>query len=233
MLETIVGDALRPGSVLPPESDLGRQFGVSRLTVREGMKALSTLGVVTIERGRGTSVNPETHWSRFDPAVLAALVRSPADDVEASRQLVEARRLVEVGVAALAAERREEPHLGALDDAMAAMWSAHETADCDAWAAADLAFHDALMDAAGNAFITVLFVPLGELLRIDRHGPADVSENRRRALTWHQRILDAVQAGDVVGARAAMDGHLRDTEEILTAWRSSSRASAAEVGSRS
>lgn len=221
LLRTIVADGMVEHAILPPERELAEQFEVSRLTVREAMKTLATLGVVTVKRGSGTFVNPESQWSRFNPGVLASLVRDPSDAAETSRQLVEARRLVEVGVAELAAERRADHHLDALAQMLDSMWDAHETDDCDAWASADLAFHDTLMDAAGNPFVTLLFAPLADLLRRDRHEPAADGGNRTRALRWHQRILDAVRAGDVAAARSAMDGHLRDTQQILAEWRSS------------
>jgi DNA-binding FadR family transcriptional regulator len=198
------------------------------------MKTLSALGVVTVERGRGTFVNPSDRWSRVHPAVLATLVRTPEDLAATSRSLIEARRLVEVGVAELAAERRNEAHLVALNEQLEAMWGAHESADADAWASADLAFHDTLMEAADNPFVTMLFSPLEQMLRRDRHEPAIDSANRRRALRWHQRILDAVVAADPRSAREAMDGHLRDTQDILAQWRAdddpSSDGSAAEQG---
>jgi GntR family transcriptional repressor for pyruvate dehydrogenase complex len=218
VLTIIVDNRLDDGATIPAEGELADRFTVSRLTVREAMKVLTALGVVTVQRGRGTFVNPRSEWSRFHPAVLASLAHSPADAAETSRHLIEARRLVEVGVAELAAERRDDEHLAALEQTLEMMWHAHETADYEAWASADLAFHDTLMEAAGNPFVTVLFTPLEELLRRDRHEPAAEAHHRRRALTWHQRILDAVRAGHPAGARAAMDGHLRDTQEILAEW---------------
>jgi len=223
LMTSIVEDGIVADSVLPPERELAERFAVSRLTIREAMKALTALGVVTVKRGSGTFVNPETQWSRFNPGVFKHLVRTPGEMAVASRQLVEARRLVEVGVAELAAERRDEHHLDALTQILESMWDAHEKADCDAWASADLAFHETLMAAAGNPFVTLLFDPLADLLRRDRHEPAADGSNRSRALRWHQRILDAVRAGDVSAARTAMDGHLRDTEQILATWRSSNR----------
>jgi GntR family transcriptional repressor for pyruvate dehydrogenase complex len=219
VLSAIVDDALDAGASLPSEAELASRFNVSRLTLREAMKTLSALGVVTIERGRGTFVNPCDRWSRVHPAVLAMLVRTPEDMAATSRSLVEARRLVEVGVAELAAERRNDVHLTTLNEQLEAMWGAHESADANAWACADLAFHDTLMEAAGNPFVTMLFTPLEQMLRRDRHEPATEPTNRRRALRWHQRILDAVVDADPRSAREAMDGHLRDTQEILAQWR--------------
>ena len=179
VLSAIIDDALDAGASLPSEAELASRFNVSRLTLREAMKTLSALGVVTIERGRGTFVNPCDRWSRVHPAVLAMLVRTPEDMAATSRSLVEARRLVEVGVAELAAERRNDVHLTTLNEQLEAMWGAHESADANAWACADLAFHDTLMEAAGNPFVTMLFTPLEQMLRRDRHGPDEHQQHFR------------------------------------------------------
>jgi len=219
VLSKIVDEPTEAGVTLPPEAELAARFEVSRLTVREAMKTMSALGVVTVQRGRGTFVNNSEQWSRAHPDVLAALARMPNGLADTSQSLIEARRLVESGIAELAAERRGPGHLDTLNDDIEAMWKAHESDDLDAWASADLAFHHTLMDAAGNPFVTMLFAPLEQLLRRDRHEPAARRSNRRRALRWHHRILDAITEADPASARRAMDGHLRDTQEILSEWR--------------
>jgi len=229
VLSTIVDEPFEAGITLPPEAELAARFEVSRLTVREAMKTMSALGVVTVQRGRGTFVNHSEQWSRAHPDVLAALVRMPGGLADTSQSLIEARRLVESGIAELAAERRGPEHLDTLDKNLEAMWKAHESDDLDAWASADLAFHHTLIDAAGNPFVTMLFAPLEQLLRRDRHEPAAKQSNRRRALRWHQRILDAIVEADPVSARRAMDGHLRDTQEILSEWRTAHEPTACET----
>ena len=101
LLESIVAGEYPPGSPLPSEDELADMAGVSRLTVREAVKSLQAKGVVRIHRGRGTFVNPSSEWSPFDPMLLAA--RSQEDGKAVWRGLLETRRLVEEGVARLAA----------------------------------------------------------------------------------------------------------------------------------
>src|SRR3954469_16193849 len=115
-----------PNSRHPPEGKLPQLRDVSRLTVREAIKVLRLKGVVRVEQGRGTFVNPPSRWAPLDPILLAARTASIHDAGELAKRLTEARRLVEVGVAELAAERRSMAALHALEDELAAMYASLE-----------------------------------------------------------------------------------------------------------
>src|ERR1700680_2578443 len=98
--QLIDAGSLGPGARLPPQRDLARLVGVSRPTVRAGLRTLATLGVVRSRRGSGTYI-PEGPPTLGVEALsfLAALYRFTSDDVH------EARRILEAGAVALAAER--------------------------------------------------------------------------------------------------------------------------------
>src|SRR3989454_5658501 len=106
--------ALGPGARLPPERDLAAQVGVSRPTVRAGLRTLAALGVVRSRRGSGTYIpeGPPTFGAEA-LGFLAALHKVTGDDV------YEARRLLEVGAAGLAAERATPGQLATLADEVA------------------------------------------------------------------------------------------------------------------
>jgi GntR family transcriptional repressor for pyruvate dehydrogenase complex len=227
LIDGIVSGKYPPGSRLPTELELCQVTGVSRATLREAMKFLEQLGVTSIEQGRGSFVQPTQSWSPFDPAVLAARVGQAAagGDVPWAVQLVEARRVVEVDVAGLAASRRSERDLTAMRDALEAMNAAARARDVDAFATADLAFHQAVMDAAGNEFVRALFDPVARLMHVSRVESSEPAVRRARALRVHGAIMDAVSAGDSPGAVTAMREHLDET----LAW----TARASRAGERS
>src|SRR2546427_3229696 len=106
--------ALGPGARLPPERDLAAQVGVSRPTVRAGLRTLAALGVVRSRRGSGTYIpeGPPTFGAEA-LGFLAALHKVTGDDV------YEARRLLEVGAAGLAAERATPEQPATLADEVA------------------------------------------------------------------------------------------------------------------
>src|SRR6266508_3324163 len=111
LVEHLVAAILRgdhpPDSRLPPEDRLAELFTVSRLTIREAVKELRHKGVVRVEQGRGTFVNPSSRWSPLDPVLLLARASSAEGTRDLAVKLTEARRLVEVGVAGVAAGRFE------------------------------------------------------------------------------------------------------------------------------
>src|SRR5256885_6484628 len=116
LVEHLVAAILRgdhaPDSQLPPEDKLAEAFKVSRLTVREAVKALRHKGVLRVEQGRGTFVNQPSRWSPLDPDLLMARASSTEGTRDLAVKLTEARRLVEVGVAGIAAGARTPPDGG-------------------------------------------------------------------------------------------------------------------------
>jgi len=209
LVDAIVRGDHPPGSRLPPEDKLSELAAVSRLTVREAIKVLQLKGVVRVEQGRGTFVNPVSLWAPLDPALLAARAANAREADELAVKLTEARRLVEVGVAELAAERRSPEDLLSLERTLADMRARIE--DVEAFSEADIAFHAALMTAADNPFVAALFEPVAALLLRIRRETSRSPVARRKAIAWHTRILEAVRAGSRIDARAAMEGHMDDT----------------------
>ncbi len=218
LVNDIIAGRYPPNSPLPSETELAAQTGVSRLTVREAVKALSARDVVRVEHGRGTFVNPADHWSVLDPVLLIARSAQEADKLALPRKLIEARRVVEVAVAELAAERRTAEDLEDMEESLGRMRAAAASSDVSAFVAADIAFHQHVMDAAGNSFITSLFDPLSRILQLTRHQTSAHAPVREHAIEHHQRILDAVRRGTPTKAGRAMRDHMNQTEHDMDTY---------------
>ena len=216
LVDDIARGIYQPGSMLPSENELAEQAGVSRLTVREAVKTLQTKGVLEVKHGRGTSVKPFSNWSPFDPALLLAKSEHSMGAGALPEKLIEARRLVEVGAAELAAARRTDADLLAMSGTLERMKRSPD--DIDAFAAADIDFHKMVMVAAANAFISSLFDPLGELVWATRRQTKKHPEIRAHALVAHESIFNSIRAQDPEGARQAMQSHLAQTKEDLEAY---------------
>ncbi len=215
LLDQIVDGRYPPGSALPSETELAESANVSRLTVREAIKALRARNVVRVERGRGTYVNPPDRWMALD-AVLRAARSLPGATAEGiPYRLLEARRIIEVSVAELAAARRTDHDLAEMQKAIQDMVDTARAGDVDGFVTADIAFHQAVLDAAANPFISVLFDPLGQLLVQARKQTSSHAEIREHAIEHHRNVLQAIRAQDPEQARWAMHGHLRQTENDL------------------
>src|SRR5437879_3375299 len=114
--DMISSGALQPGSRLPPERELARQFGVNRASIRQALKALDVMGIVNQRVGDGTYLTQDASTTLRAPLDFLILV-----DGITFQELFEARRIVEPELAARAARRRSEDDLVELGKAVAAM----------------------------------------------------------------------------------------------------------------
>lgn len=216
LLDRIISGDLPPGAVIPGEIDLGLEHEVSRMTVREAIKTLGAQRIVRVERGRGTFVNPVSQWASLH-AVLRA-VSEGQDDAMAAVQLIELRRFLETGACELAAGRLSAADLAGLARDVEAMENAHHTQDVATFVAADLHFHDQILQASGNVFMAVLFEPLHRVLQERRVQTSRVPEIQTHAIAEHRKIVDALTSTDPVRARQAMDEHMQQTLSDLKTY---------------
>ena len=216
LLNRIVGGEFPPGSTLPGELQLTARHEVSRMTVREAIKTLEAQRVVSVERGRGTFVNPLNRWTSME-AVLRAASEGKNDD-DASVQLIELRRMLETGATELAATRITAEELERMRGHLTAMRGAHQTNDVDRFVEADLAFHDVILHASGNVFVAVLFEPLSRVLAARRAQTSRVVQIRANAIEEHARIVLALASGVPERARLAMDNHMTQTMNDLKTY---------------
>src|SRR5262245_42380018 len=194
---------LKPGDRLPPERDLAHHVGVSRPTVRAGLRTLAALGVVRSRRGSGTyiPVGPPTLGAEA-LSFLAALHKFTVDDV------FEARRILEVGAAGLAAERATPEQLATLADEVASLFAS--LSNRQVFLVHDINFHRGIAAASGNPIVASLVEMVADLYYERRRATAEraVDRDLRDAADSHRQIYQAVRARDVNAARRAMDEHL-------------------------
>src|SRR6266404_8421272 len=209
--DSILKGQLKPGDQLPAERDLAQRFGVSRTAVREAVKTLREKGLVEAYSGRGTFVTNGT--SQAIRQSLDLMIR--INQQEGSANLAELRLVLEPEIAGLAASRIEEQLLSTMHEAVAVMdRSLH---DPDAYIEADLDFHLALAEAAGNPLILSLLDSIVGLLRDQRSRIFSVDGGPERGQFHHKRILEATERRDPDAAREAMRAHLGQVREDSSA----------------
>lgn len=205
--ETILKGDLKAGDQLPAERDLAEQFGVSRTAVREAVKALREKGLVEAYTGRGTFVTNGTSHAIRQSLDLMVRIGQP----EGAAYLGEVREILEPEIAALAAARAEEQHLGIMREAVRVMdESLH---DAERFIEADLDFHLALAEAAANPIILSLIDSIVGLLREQRLRTFQSANGPQRGQHCHRRILEAVETRNAEGARIEMRAHLQQVRE--------------------
>jgi len=195
--------ALRPGDRLPAERDLALQIGVSRPTVRAGLRALAAMGVVQSRHGSGTYIPDGPPTLGSEPlSFLAALHGFTREE------MYEARRILEVGAAGLAAERASLEQLAALAEEVASLFASMQ--DPQRFLVHDINFHRTLAAASGNQIVASIVEMVSALYYERRRQTAARASDRdlRDAAEMHRRIYQAVRAKDPEAARQAMHEHL-------------------------
>jgi GntR family transcriptional repressor for pyruvate dehydrogenase complex len=231
LLGDIASGVLAAGDSLAPITELAAQFKVSSGVVRECQRALAERGMVSVRHGRRAIVRPESDWDVFDPDVLTALVGA-GRAVPLLGEYLESRRILEVEAAGLAAERATDDGLERLASCFQAMRRAAEHARRNSAAEplyheADVEFHKAIIRAAANRPLARMAEPIHAALSATFGELARPQLRFARGLPEHERILDAIRAGDAPAARLAMREHLLTIETYLGERTPRSRAAAA------
>jgi len=194
---------LRPGDRLPAERALATRIGVSRPTVRAGLHSLAALGVVHSKHGSGTYIPDGPPALRTEPlSFLAALHGFTRDEMH------EARRILEVGAAGLAAERATPEELATLADEVAGMFAS--LAERQVFLVHDVNFHRGVAAASGNPIIAALVEMVSAMYyerRVQTVARAAESD-MKDAAEAHRCIYQALKARDVDSARQHMNAHL-------------------------
>ena len=194
---------LRPGDRLPAERELAAQIGVSRPTVRMGLHALAAMGCVQSRHGSGTYIpdGPPALGTQ-SLSMLAAL-----HDFT-HQQMYDARRILEVGAAGLAAECATPDQIASLAEEVAGLFASLD--DPQRFLVHDIDFHRQVAAASGNPIIAAVVEMVSGMYYGQRRETAARASDRdlRDAADAHRRIYQAIRARDVDAARTAMNEHL-------------------------
>jgi GntR family transcriptional repressor for pyruvate dehydrogenase complex len=210
LLDYLLSGQIAPGDRLPSERQLAQDLGVGRSAVREAITSLALLGLVEVRQGDGSflrQIETGLPTQTIEWGLLLGLWRT--------RDLVEARRHLELAVAGLAATRRDEAALRKLGDLVAEMAAAE--GDPARFVAADVAFHLCLAEATGNEILARMLTSIGQLLNAWVARVMTEPENYAPSLAEHQAVLAAIGAGNAEAARAAMAAHMDGATARLAA----------------
>ena len=213
LLGSIMSRGLQPGDRLPSERELGEQFGVSRTVVREAIRALAAKGVIDARTGSGLRVAAVDASAVSES--ISLYLRGGALEYP---KVHEVRKLLEVEISALAAERGDDAHLDRMEEICGEMEAAID--DVERASRLDLEFHRAIAKATGNELYLLLLDSIGEALLEIRRGNLQTGA-ADETLRAHRAILDAIHARDPERARRAMATHL---DQVERHWEECQRA---------
>ncbi len=208
LLALVQSGSLKPGQQLPPERELATTLEVSRPSLREALRALSLLGVLTIRQGGGVFV------SSLDPeSLLAPLHFFVSLDVKNVEDLFEARIIIEAEVARIAAIKMSEENLAALKKCVD--FEVHELADEDEFIASDVRFHKLLFESVDNVFMQRFATSLHVLGKASRELTGHIPGVLQQSLHDHERIVSAIELRDADAAADAMKIHLENVRKAF------------------
>lgn len=217
LVDSIVSGRFSPDEALPPEGGLTEHFGVSRTIVRESMKRLEEKGLVAIQQGRGTMVQPSSRWNVLDPLVLRAIIAHDSEN-NTLDELTLVRAALESLMAGQAADLTDPEGLARVEAALHEMEEG--AADYDRLRNADADFHRAVMQMSGNFLAHniawTLYSHARYFARFEGTPPDDAAETTIRQ---HRAVLDAIRAGDAERAAEEMERHIVDSWRIRSADR--------------
>ena len=200
---------LKAGDRLPSERELARQLGVSRPSLRAGLRSLAVMGVVQIRPGAGSFI------AGGPPAFGTTALRFQAALHGFTRdQMFQARQVLEVEVAALAARHATPEDMIAISDEATGMFAS--LTEPQAFLGHDIAFHQAVAAASGNPILSALVNMVAEQFREQRQRTINQARDLKEAADEHRAIYLALRARDADRARRAMRDHLERANRTQT-----------------
>ena len=199
------------GDRLPSIAEMARSFGVGHPTLREALKKLETLGIITIRHGSGVYVGRDDN---------SLLIPNPVFSGAATQKLlldlIEARTPVEMTTAALAAEHATAEQLQEMRGLL--QQAAQSFEDDVVLSALNMKFHREIAAASGNSVLAQLLEVLTQTFRHEQRLLLDIYGFRQKDHQEHWGILQALESRDPALAKERMQLHLEGVRQVLLRW---------------
>jgi GntR family transcriptional regulator, transcriptional repressor for pyruvate dehydrogenase complex len=202
----------KSGSKLPSQNELVEYFGVSRTGIREALQMMAVLNLIEIKPGLGCFVK------RVSPEyIIHADVLSILLEKEAVMDVIETRKLVESGIAALATERALPEDYWRMEDVLIAIDRSIQKNESIAVISTE--FHCALAEASHNAVLAKLLRSFTQLMakagRLLEDSIEDLGEFKRHELKSHKELFEVIKQRDPEKSRQAMIEHITYSEKLI------------------
>lgn len=206
--DMIHGGELHSGDRLPPERDLAKLLGVSRPTLRAGIRSLSTVGILQSRQGAGTFVAEAEESPTLDSSPLRML---SALHGFTSDEMFEARLALEMSIAGLAADRATSEQMTLMAEEVAGMFASLD--EPEQYLVHDMQFHQTIAAASNNRILTALMNMVATILFDTRSKTVKRAKDLKESAEQHRNIYRAMRERDSEAARAAMHDHLIQTQK--------------------
>jgi GntR family transcriptional repressor for pyruvate dehydrogenase complex len=192
------------GDRLPPERELAARLGVSRATVSQALVAMEVAGMVSVRHGDGVIL--------MEPAGSTKMISALRQHAQQIPEIIEAREALETKLAALAAVRRTEQDLRAIDDALDVMERDIEAGGRGV--EGDELFHAAVTAAGHSRLLAKLMIEISDLVRETRIESLGQPDRPINSLHGHRKVADAIRARNADAAVEAMRAHIEMVSDV-------------------
>jgi GntR family transcriptional repressor for pyruvate dehydrogenase complex len=202
---------LKEGNKLPNQNTFAAQLGVSRTSLREALSTLTRIGVIEQRPGYGTVLR-----SRI-PALFTDHLAPPLiSDKQATIELIEARRFIEIGAAELSVKNASPEQINEMGLLIKEMTRSLKEGRIDDYIEQDVSFHFLIAKASHNRFLVNLFVTIrGFMEQYMRESFHLLPWMLERSLKFHQNIYQAVKGGSHSKAVFQMKKHILDVQRAI------------------
>jgi GntR family transcriptional regulator, transcriptional repressor for pyruvate dehydrogenase complex len=208
ILSLIKEKQLKPGDRLPSERDLAAMMGISRPSLREALRALSILNIIEIRQGDGTFV------TSLDTALLVEPLEFIFSlDYSTFFNLFEARKILELGIIALAAKRITSEEILRMEACL--NHSKENIHNHEVFVQNDIELHDLIAQAAKNPILYRFAKSISKLGEVSRSKTVEIPGVPEQTTIDHENIISALKKRDSFAAEEAMLAHLANVERKL------------------
>ena len=202
--EFFLSDSIQEGEKLPNEKELCEALHVGRSTLRESIRALEVMGYVKIYPGKGAYLAQK----KLNNATTS-IIQWLSENKPHVTDIIEIRMALENLAVNLAVERASKEQIAHIDECRIAFEKALEAQQYDALGRCDAAFHQAIVEAAGNDFLNIISGMVSFAFADFREHSFRIKEHAANAILPHREIYKAVQNRDVEMAQLQMSRHLQ------------------------
>ena len=213
IIEQIAGNVYPLGSRLPAETELSTKYGVSRITIRESLKKLSSMGIVDIQQGKGTFVSNVDIGAFMAP--LLPLIEFEDFDITT---IYDARQYIESATCRLAARNRTKEDIERLVQHVDQMDECVLCGNMIGMVELDVRFHIEIAEVSRNQILKAI------VINLERLSAACAKQLKKTHILMdevnvhHRNIVQAIERGDEYAAEAAMVEHSLRAKEFLISW---------------
>ncbi len=206
----ILGGEYPPGASLPNEKDLHEGLGVSRTTLREAIKTLSSKGLVSVGPSIGTRVRPHAEWNLLDPDTMRWRLQLGVT-AKLVQDIYELRECFEPTASQFAAERAGDAERQSIWDAYEDLVASRESGG-DKSVAADVAFHRTILLCSQNDLLSALANVIEATLYASFQIARNWNNISNDMIAQHEAIAKAIVAGNGAAARRATERLLKSSK---------------------